>query len=121
MFCFFLDFFLVDVVSFYYILVTLSFVSLTYCSFDISYMFPHGLLNTQPYFLHSRGQKKPIREKKKRNRKRSKDMLKKLNETIFFLYYQKISYFSFFFCFQSNSNKRYCLHSVPKVSNKTKF
>ena len=44
-------------------------------------------INIRPYFLHSTGQFQEVYlEKKKRNRTRSKVMLRKLNELTFFLF-----------------------------------
>ena len=48
-------------------------------------------LTQRPYFLHSRGQFwEPYGEKKYRNRKQRKAVLKKLNELPFFFYSKNI-------------------------------
>ena len=65
--------------------------------------------------------KRSIWEKKKRNRKQSSaeeidcvDSFFSFLTKIFHIYYSPLY-------FQNNDNLRYCLHSIPKVSNKTKF
>ena len=90
----------------------------------------HGLHPTMAYLIHSHisyileaNSKRPIREKKKTNRKQSKAVLKKLNRLTFFSFLTKIFHNILFssLCFQNNYDKNHCLHSMPKVNNKTKF
>ena len=64
--------------------------------------------------------KRPIREKKKINRKRSK-LFKEIEWADLFSLRPKIFHIQFSsLCFQINSNERSCLHSMPKVIIKTK-